>query len=58
MGPVIAGLQPKPALRAIMRGGLGDKRALREDYLDGLLQVAAVPATRPCWNGRTYWPTC
>ncbi len=43
VGPVIAGLQPKPALRAIMRGGLGDKRALREDHLDGLLQVGRRP---------------
>ncbi|WP_416966812.1 alpha/beta fold hydrolase [Streptomyces sp. 4F14] len=43
VGPVIAGLQPKPALRAILQGGLGDKNALREDYLDELLQVGRRP---------------
>ncbi|MEX3106215.1 MULTISPECIES: alpha/beta fold hydrolase [unclassified Streptomyces] len=43
VGTMIAGLQPKPALRAIMQGGLGDKSALREDYLDELLQVGRRP---------------
>ncbi|MDX3387398.1 alpha/beta hydrolase [Streptomyces niveiscabiei] len=43
VGTMIAGLQPKPALRAIMQGGLGDKSALREDYLDELLQVGRGP---------------
>ncbi|SEF03352.1 Pimeloyl-ACP methyl ester carboxylesterase [Streptomyces sp. 3213] len=39
IGPVIAGVEPKPALRKILQGGLGDKSALREDYVDELLQV-------------------
>ena len=43
VGPVIAGVEPKAALRAILRGGLGDKSALREDYLDELLQVGRRP---------------
>ena len=43
VGPVIAGVEPKPAMRAILQGGLGDKSALREDYLDELLQVGKRP---------------
>lgn len=43
VGPVIAGVEPKPALRKILQGGLGDKRALREDYVDELLQSGARP---------------
>ncbi|MFJ9905492.1 alpha/beta fold hydrolase [Streptomyces sp. NPDC101152] len=43
VGPVIAGVEPKPALRAILRGGLGDRRALRDDYVDELLQVGGRP---------------
>ncbi|MEU1513349.1 alpha/beta hydrolase [Streptomyces sp. NPDC005811] len=39
VGPVIAGVEPKPALTKIMQGGLGDKSALREDYVEELLQV-------------------
>jgi len=39
VGPVIAGVEPRPALRAILQGGLGDKSALRDDYVDELLQV-------------------
>ncbi|MDH6436180.1 pimeloyl-ACP methyl ester carboxylesterase [Streptomyces sp. SAI-144] len=39
VGPVIAGVEPKPALRKILQGGLGDKSALRDDYMDELLQV-------------------
>jgi pimeloyl-ACP methyl ester carboxylesterase len=39
VGPVIAGVEPKPALSKILQGGLGDKSALREDYVDELLQV-------------------
>ncbi|MEU1002297.1 alpha/beta fold hydrolase [Streptomyces tibetensis] len=46
VGPVIAGVEPKPALRKILQGGLGDKSALREDYLDELLKV----------GGRTGYP--
>jgi len=43
VGPVIAGVEPKPALRAILQGGLGDKSALRADYVDELLQVGRRP---------------
>ncbi|MEU5263077.1 alpha/beta fold hydrolase [Amycolatopsis sp. NPDC021455] len=43
VGPVVAGIEPKPALRRILQGGLGDKTALREDYLDELLQVGRRP---------------
>ncbi len=43
VGPVIAGVEPKPALRKILQGGLGDRSALREDYVDELLQVGGRP---------------
>jgi pimeloyl-ACP methyl ester carboxylesterase len=43
VGPVIAGVEPRPALSRILQGGLGDKSALREDYVDELLQVGARP---------------
>ncbi|MFF7309746.1 alpha/beta fold hydrolase [Streptomyces sp. NPDC008137] len=43
VGPVIAGVEPRPALRKILQSGLGDKSALREDYVDELLQVGARP---------------
>jgi pimeloyl-ACP methyl ester carboxylesterase len=43
IGPVVAGIEPKPAMRKILQGGLGDKAALREDYLDELLQVGTRP---------------
>ncbi|MEU0729930.1 alpha/beta hydrolase [Streptomyces sp. NPDC006140] len=43
VGPVIAGVEPKPALSKILQGGLGDKSALREDYVDELLQVGKRP---------------
>ncbi|MGW3962396.1 alpha/beta fold hydrolase [Amycolatopsis sp. NPDC005003] len=43
VGPVIAGVEPKAVLRRILRGGLGDKSALREDYLEELLQVGRRP---------------
>lgn len=36
---MIAGVEPKPGLRKILQGGLVDKRALREDYVDEFLQV-------------------
>lgn len=39
VGPILAGLEPKPIMRAILTGGLGDPAALREDYLDELLNV-------------------
>ncbi|MEU0026196.1 alpha/beta hydrolase [Streptomyces sp. NPDC006335] len=43
VGPVIAGVEPKPALRKILQGGLGDRSALREDYVDELLKVGKRP---------------
>jgi pimeloyl-ACP methyl ester carboxylesterase len=39
VGPLLAGVEPKPVMRAILSGGLGDRTALREDYLDELLNV-------------------
>jgi pimeloyl-ACP methyl ester carboxylesterase len=47
VGPVVAGVEPRPILRRVLQGGLGDKTALREDYLDELLQV----------GGRSGYPT-
>ncbi|WP_416970445.1 alpha/beta fold hydrolase [Streptomyces sp. 4F14] len=43
VGPTIAGVEPKPALTKILQGGLGDKNALRGDYVDELLQVGRRP---------------
>ncbi|MFI5966552.1 alpha/beta fold hydrolase [Streptomyces asoensis] len=43
VGPVIAGVEPRPALRKILQGGLGDRSALREDYVDELLRVGGRP---------------
>lgn len=43
VGPVIAGVEPRPALTKILQGGLGDKAALRDDYVDELLQVGSRP---------------
>ncbi|MEU1160501.1 alpha/beta hydrolase [Streptomyces sp. NPDC005921] len=43
VGPVISGVEPKSALRKILQGGLGDKSALREDYVDELLRVGSRP---------------
>ncbi|WP_405624711.1 alpha/beta hydrolase [Streptomyces sp. NBC_00016] len=43
VGPVVAGVEPKPVVRRILQGGLVDKAALREDYLDELLQVGRRP---------------
>jgi pimeloyl-ACP methyl ester carboxylesterase len=39
IGPKLAALEPKPVMRAVLEGGLVDKTALREDYLDELLRV-------------------
>lgn len=44
IGPVLAGVEPKPVMSAVLRGGLGDKTALREDYVDELLKVGRQPA--------------
>ena len=43
IGPLLAGLEPKPIMRAVLRGGIVDKTALREDYLDELLRVGRRP---------------
>jgi pimeloyl-ACP methyl ester carboxylesterase len=43
VGPVVAGVEPKPILRRILQGGLGDKTALQADYVDELLQVGGRP---------------
>jgi pimeloyl-ACP methyl ester carboxylesterase len=43
VGPVVAGVEPKAALRRILRGGLGDKSALLPDYVDELLRVGSRP---------------
>ena len=43
IGPSLARLEPKPIMRAVLRGGLVDKGALREDYLDELLKVGRRP---------------
>jgi pimeloyl-ACP methyl ester carboxylesterase len=42
-GPLLARLEPKPVMRAILTGGLADPDALREDYLDELLRVGRRP---------------
>lgn len=43
IGPILAQQEPKPAMRAILAGGLVDRDALREDYLDELLSVGRRP---------------
>jgi pimeloyl-ACP methyl ester carboxylesterase len=42
-GPLLARLEPKPVMRAILTGGLGNPAALEEDYLDELLKVGRRP---------------
>jgi pimeloyl-ACP methyl ester carboxylesterase len=39
VGPLLAPVEPKPVMRAILTGGLSDPAALRDDYLDELLRV-------------------
>lgn len=43
IGPILAGLEPKPIMSAVLRGGLVDAAALRDDYLDELLKVGRRP---------------
>src|SRR6185369_14626384 len=43
VGPLLARLEPKPVMRAILSGGLADPTALRDDYLDELLTVGHHP---------------
>jgi pimeloyl-ACP methyl ester carboxylesterase len=42
-GALLAKLEPKPIMRAVLHGGLVDKAALRDDYLDELLKVGRRP---------------
>ena len=44
IGPTIARQEPKPIMRAVLRGGLVDKTALQADYLDELLKVGRRPS--------------
>lgn len=43
IGPRFAAVEPKPVMRAILKGGLVDTTALKEDYLDELLKVGRRP---------------
>jgi pimeloyl-ACP methyl ester carboxylesterase len=43
IGPIFARQEPKPVMRAILKGGLVDRAALREDYLDEVLSVGRRP---------------
>ena len=42
-GPMLARLEPRPVMRAVLSGGVTDKTALRADYLDELLKVGRRP---------------
>jgi len=42
-GPTIAAIEPKPIMRAVLRGGLGNSAALHDDYVDELLKVGRRP---------------
>jgi len=43
LGRMLAGLEPKPIMRAVLRGGLVDTAALEADHLDELLKVGRRP---------------
>ncbi|WP_280151874.1 hypothetical protein [Piscinibacter sp. XHJ-5] len=43
VGPTVAGIEPKPIVRAVLRGGLGNTAALHDDYVDELLKVGRRP---------------
>lgn len=43
IGPLLAGVEPKNVMRAILHGGLADPEALKDDYLDELLRVGRRP---------------
>jgi len=43
IGPTVAGVEPKPILRAVLRGGLGNAAALHDDYVEELLRVGRRP---------------
>ena len=38
IGPLLAGLEPRPVMRAVLHGGFFDNAALPEDFLDELLR--------------------
>ncbi|MEO6276780.1 alpha/beta hydrolase [Roseateles sp.] len=43
IGPMLAKLEPKPIVRAVLNGGLVNTTALGDDYLDELLKVGLRP---------------
>jgi len=43
IGRLLAGLEPRPIIGAILRGGLVKRTALRDEYLDELLRVGHHP---------------
>lgn len=43
IGATIAAIEPEPIMRAVLRGGLGDQTALRDDYVEELLKVGRRP---------------
>jgi len=43
VGPMLARVEPRPVMRAVLTSGLVDPAALREDYLDELLRVGRRP---------------
>ena len=43
VGPTVAGVEPKPIVRAVLRGGLVNTAALHDDYVDELLKVGRRP---------------
>jgi pimeloyl-ACP methyl ester carboxylesterase len=43
IGPIFARQEPKPIIRAILKGGVVDPSALREDYVEELLKVGRRP---------------
>jgi pimeloyl-ACP methyl ester carboxylesterase len=43
LGRLVARLEPKPVMRAVLGGGVVDPTAIRDDYLDELLKVGGRP---------------
>jgi len=43
IGPILARQEPKPIMRAILKGGVVDPAALRADYVEELLKVGRRP---------------
>jgi pimeloyl-ACP methyl ester carboxylesterase len=43
IGRTMAAVEPKPIMRAVLHGGLVDKTALRDDYLNELVKVGQRP---------------